>query len=142
MERILVGVDGSKTAQQALDWALDEARVRHAAVEVMHAWHAPFVEGFPITANPGLRAQHEEAARKVLQAAVAGADTTGLDAPVESVLIEGSPPVALLKAAEQADLLVVGSRGLGGFSGLMLGSVSHQVVHHAPCPVVVVPAVD
>ena len=68
------------------------------------------------------------------------ADTSGLPAPVTRTLALGNASAALLEAAEDADLVVVGSRGLGGFKGLVLGSVSHHVAHHATCPVIVLPS--
>ena len=66
-------------------------------------------------------------------------DTTGLTGPVTRTVTTGGPAATILRAAEAADLVVVGSRGRGGLKGLILGSVSRQVVHHAPCPVLVVP---
>lgn len=140
MQRIVVGVDGSETAARALKWAVDEARLHRAALEVVHAWHAPYVGDFAyatVALDPEV---FETAARETLDAAVASVDVSGLTAPVERVLSTGGAAAAILEAAKGADLVVVGSRGLGGFRGLMLGSVSHQVAHHATCPVVVVPA--
>jgi len=138
MPRIVVGVDGSETARAALVWAYDEARRRGATVDVVHAWHVPYVGGLPY-ATAELHADvFEEDARLILDNAVGSADATGIPA-VERVLVHDSPGRALLGVAKGADLLVVGSRGRGGFTGLLLGSVSQQVVHHADCPVVVIP---
>jgi nucleotide-binding universal stress UspA family protein len=133
-KRIVVGIDGSETSQRALDWALDEARARKAGVEVVHAWNAPSFAG-PIT---DVYTPLDEAARNLVEQALAHADTTGVTT-VRSVVRRGSGGEVLVRLADGADLVVVGSRGLGGFKGLLLGSVSHQVTHHARCPVVVVP---
>lgn len=136
--RIVVGVDGSEAANGALGWAIAEARLRNAVVEVVHAWHYPYVAmtGFPV--SEAAIESVEEGAGATLDAVVAGAAAGGVE--LEKRLVSGPPATALLEAAEDAELIVVASRGHGGFAGLLLGSVSQQVVHHAPCPVVVVPA--
>jgi len=139
MERIVVGVDGSETSQHALRWALQEGRLRQAAVQVVHAWHEPYLGGHPTTGATFDPAIFEEGARRVLDSVLETADTSGLPAPPERVLVCGGGATAILGTAKGADLVVVGSRGLGGFAGLLLGSDSHQVTHHADCPVVVVP---
>ncbi len=138
-ERVVVGIDGSDAARRGLRWALDEGRARHAAVDVVHAWQTPYVgSGDPFAAafDPVM---FEEAARLALDATVDGEDASGLPQPPERILVHGGAAPAILETAKGADLVVVGSRGLGGFSGLLLGSVSHHVAHHAPCPVVIVP---
>lgn len=139
MERIVVGIDGSETASLALQWAAKEARLRHASLEVVHAWTFPYVFGFPYTSANFDPKSIEDAARAVLDAAVESVDTAGLAHPVERVLVSGGAASAVLATAKGADLVVIGSRGLGGFTGLLLGSVSHQVAHHATCPVVIIP---
>ncbi len=133
-KRIVVGIDGSETSQRALDWALDEARVRKAGVEVVHAWNAPSIAVPPADAYTPL----DDAARNLVEQALGQADTTRVTT-VRSVVRRGSGGEVLVRLTDGADLVVVGSRGLGGFKGLLLGSVSHQVTHHARCPVVVVP---
>jgi nucleotide-binding universal stress UspA family protein len=141
MERIVVGVDGSETARAALDWALDEARLRNAAVDVVYAWHMLYLHSYPdagVDLHPG---EFERDARQLLDGIIGGADTTGV-AAVEPILVCDGAARALLDTAKGADLLVVGSRGRGGFTGLLLGSVSQQVVHHAACPVVVIPPLN
>jgi nucleotide-binding universal stress UspA family protein len=140
--RIVVGVDGSNGARAALAWALDEARLRGASVDVVHAWHAPaaVVPG-PYGASPTVdddaTGRVRSAEEQVLEQQLQAANTDGVE--IEPLLPSASPVDALLDIARGADLLVVGTRGRGGFSGLLLGSVSQQVSHHAPCPVVIVP---
>jgi nucleotide-binding universal stress UspA family protein len=135
MDRIVVGVDGSESAQEALRWAIDEARRRDASVKVVYAWHQPFMSacGFIGDMDP-----FKEAAQHLLDAAVNGVDATGV-AAVERKLVTGSAAQALIRAAKGAAMLVVGSRGRGGFTGLLLGSVSQHAAHYAPCPVVIIP---
>jgi nucleotide-binding universal stress UspA family protein len=135
---IVVGIDGSPGSKAALDWALDEARARQARIEVVHAWSAPYLMGYSYGVAVDMT-QFEDAARIVLDGAVEAADTHGLIEPVEKVLVSNGPSASLLEVAKDADLVVVGSRGVGGFKGMLLGSVSYQVTHHADCPVVVVP---
>lgn len=136
MQRIVVGVDGSPGSQAALRWAVDEARLRGAALEVVRVWSwpVPYVGPGMAGLDPALLAEGEEA---LLEEALSQVDTSGLD--VDRVLVEGPAAHRLIEQAKGADLLVVGSRGRGGFRGLLLGSVSQQVVQHAPAPVVVVP---
>jgi nucleotide-binding universal stress UspA family protein len=137
-ERVVVGVDGSDTSQRALGWALDEARVGQATVEVVHAWRPPLLS-VPTLAD--FYGPFEDLARSVVETAVERADVSGLHVPVRTTVRVGSGGSVLVDAAKEADLLVVGSRGLGGFTGLLLGSVSYQVTHHASCPTVVVPPI-
>lgn len=138
LERIVVGIDGSDGAQRAFRWALDEALTRQAAVETVHAWRSPVV-GFGGNVIPLEAGSIEADARQLLDEAVDAEDTSGLPAPVERVVLAGPATSVVLHAAKGADLVVLGSRGMGGFKGLLLGSVSHQVARHADCPVVVIP---
>lgn len=139
--RIVVGVDGSPHSRQALAYALDEARRRQGTVDAVYAYAPPVYWAAPEFGVLIPRPQHEvvEDATRLLDEALA--DCPG-DVVVERVVIEGPAPRALLETARGADVLVVGSRGRGGFLGLLLGSTSHQVVTHATCPVVVVPLPD
>lgn len=137
MERIVAGVDGSQSARDALQWAVDEARRRNATVEAVYAWHHPFVAGYMMEGELDL-GHYEEEAQQVLDRAV-DAVKDGGDVAIERKLVAGSAAGALVGEAKGAALLVVGSRGRGGFAGLLLGSVSQQAAHHAPCPVVIIP---
>jgi nucleotide-binding universal stress UspA family protein len=138
--RIVVGVDGSEASQRALQWAVDEARTRGARVEAVYAWHWPYLPTTPFA--PFAAPDHdgaEAAARCMLDAAVEAVDAHGLVGPIERVVLWQGAASALLDASRGAEMLVVGSRGRGGFVGLLLGSVSQEVSHHATCPVVIVP---
>lgn len=136
--RVVVGVDGSPTARRALAWALEEARLRGAPLSVVSAWHQPEAAAFPYATVALDPAIFEQAATTVLDEALAGCDLTGVD--VTRVVSPGTPAGVILAAASDADLVVVGSRGRGGLTGVLLGSVADQVTHHAACPVVVIPA--
>ena len=140
MKGIVVGVDGSAQSARALAWAVEEARVRGAHLTVVHAWMPAYVAGFPLAPVEVDPSVYEKAGQQLLDDAVDAVDTSGLVAPVERKLVEEGPASALLHAAEDADLVVVGTRGVGGFVGLLVGSVATQVAHHSRCPVVVVPA--
>jgi nucleotide-binding universal stress UspA family protein len=135
-ERIVAGVDGSENSARALRWAVDDARVRGASVAAVHAWHAPYSMSFAAAALD--LSAFEDAARRLLDQMVDAAEAESPGVSVERVLVAGSATDALLGAAAGAALVVVGGRGVGGFRGLLLGSVSQQLAHHAPCPVVVV----
>jgi nucleotide-binding universal stress UspA family protein len=137
-ERIVVGIDGSADGRRALGWALDEARARGAALHLVHAWQAPFLAGYPLDPLVIGTEIFEERARTVMENALDGTDLAGLAQPVQRTLVCNTPAAAILDAAKDADLVVVGSRGIAGFRGLLIGSVSHQVACHSPCPVLVV----
>jgi nucleotide-binding universal stress UspA family protein len=136
---IVVGVDGSEVSLEAVEWAAAEAVARHRRLRVVHAFIWPLMRvpmGPSAHAPPGsgLRADAQrildEAMQRARQAAP-GADVTG-------VMPVGAPVPVLLSEIEQAPLVVLGSRGLGGLSGLLVGSTGVQVVAHAPCPVIIV----
>ena len=134
---IVVGVDGSQHAERALTWAIEEAKQRAALLRLVSAWHVPPA----VYGAPGLApaVDVDRTFRDVAEESVEDAATKARGAGVEAdaVVCEGQAADVLVKEAEDADLLVVGSRGHGGFSGLLLGSVSAQCAHHAPCPVVI-----
>lgn len=131
---VVVGVDGSDGARRALQWAAEEARLRGARLRAVHVWSYLDQAGEAFDPTYG-----EDDARQFLDEVVAGIgdDAGGLD--IERTAVCDLPARGLLDAAGDADLLVVGARGMGGFRGLLLGSVSQQVAQHAPCPVVIVP---
>jgi nucleotide-binding universal stress UspA family protein len=143
MNGVVVGIDGSPGSATALRFALEEARLRGTTLQVVLAWQAPamtYADGAGASANVGiadLSAELKSQAGKALDAALADLDVG--DVPLEEHVLEGHPAGVLLEAAAGADLLVVGSRGQGGFARLLLGSVGHEVAHHAPCPTVIVP---
>ena len=137
MQKIVVGVDGSEGSQRALQWAIEEAGRRDATVEALHAWEPGLTAGL-YSGAVFTEESVQEAGEKVLEDTIAAADPAG-STKVERRCVTAQPAAALIEAAKDADLLVVGSRGLGGFYRLLIGSVSSQVAHHAPCPVVVVP---
>ena len=136
--RIVVGVDGSPSSVQALRWALEQARITGAPVCAVCAWDLPASPTYvAVEEDIGYR---EEGARTVLDGAIKDATGDAEALPVEREVVCGHPAKVLVDASTDAGLLVVGSRGHGGFAGLLLGSVSQHVVAHASCPVVVVRA--
>jgi nucleotide-binding universal stress UspA family protein len=145
---VVVGVDGSVGSIEALRWGLDEARLRKAPLRAIHSWvylHplVPALIGYPYTTEAGegdaadAATTAQDAAESILDEAFAGIGEID-DMGVERMVVQGPAAKVLIDAVSEHDLLVVGSRGHGGFAGLLLGSVSHQCVQHAPCPVVIV----
>ena len=141
MNRVVVGVDGSDGARAALRWAIKEAHLRGATVEALCVWSFPVPTGLPYAEIQGIAAEDfQQRAQATLAVEVDKAlAEEGLDVPVTQRVLMSHPVVALREAAEDADLLVVGTRGRGGFAGLLLGSTSRECAQHAPCPVVIVP---
>jgi nucleotide-binding universal stress UspA family protein len=167
MAKIVVGVDASPCALQALSWAADEARLRLASLQLVHAYHGqalaaplyfPSQEALPGRATGGQlppdvpraetaqeQAEFQAAVRRQAEELLegmlgqAGEAVEGVDVQ-RTVVQDRHAAEALVELSDDADLLVVGSRGRGGFSSLLLGSVSHAVVLHARCPVVVIPS--
>jgi nucleotide-binding universal stress UspA family protein len=137
---IVVGVDGSTGSRHALQWAIDEARVRGAKVTVVHTWFVPAAVGLPYAPLPPSDWDFVANAQSLVQACIDDVDANGVS--IEQLVVCGPAALMLMEAAKEADLLVVGSRGRGGFAGLLLGSVSQQVVQHATTPVAVVPMPD
>jgi len=142
MAGIVVGVDGSPHSQVVLDWALNEAALRHVPLKVLAVWPIAATgwgfSGVPSTADEADRQRTERATQELVDKAVSKrGDEPGRTVTV--VAVAGLASDELVKASNDAELLVVGSRGAGGFAHLVLGSVSSQVTHYAHCPVVVVP---
>ena len=137
MGRITVGIDASKDSIRALHWALEEAALRGAELELVHAYPSPELVALPAVVTLPSDDELKQAATAVIDEAIEATGDLG-DVSIIRTVRSGGPASVLCEAAQDADLLVVGARGLGGFRGLLLGSVSHQVVAHAPCPVVVV----
>ena len=143
MSGITVGIDGSAHSTYVLEWAIKEAAIRHAPVTVITVHTVP-ASGW--TGNPIILPQDSADLKQAQQDAeeLTLKVTSRLDEAQPSSVtvraISGFPTQELIEASQTADLLVVGSRGAGGFARLLIGSVSSQVVHHAHCPVVVVRA--
>jgi nucleotide-binding universal stress UspA family protein len=139
--RVVVGVDGSPESVAALRWAAEEARLRKATLHVVTVWEYPtgLFLGMPGAVVPEDMGEVLERGAKNLQSAALAEAIPGEGAvSLETQVVEGHPAWVLGEAAAGAEMLVVGSRGLGGFRELLLGSVSQQCAHHAACPVVIV----
>ena len=136
---IVVGIDHSDGAKAALRFALEEARLRRAKLRAVHAWKFDYLEapGLMRTLPPGEYETLHSAAEAALDATFKEVGNAK-DVEIERRVVQGAPAGVLVEESRGADLLVVGSRGLGGFAQLLLGSVSQQCAHHAKCPVVVV----
>jgi nucleotide-binding universal stress UspA family protein len=141
VKRIVVGVDGSAGSMAALAWAVDEARAHDATLACVVAWEPPVVYGSGFAPVPSLPPDgaYEDAARSQLDGVLGRVLGTEEPPELERLVVEGPPGEVLLAAAAGADLLVVGSRGHGSLVGMLLGSVSQHCVHHAHCPVVIIP---
>jgi nucleotide-binding universal stress UspA family protein len=138
MDRIVVGVDGSEPSKDALRWASFMAEATGSAIEAVAAWHvAPVWEGAGWTAIiPDWDPSGD--AEKMLAATIDSVFGTNRPADLTTVVEQGSAAKVLIDATVGARMLIVGSRGHGGFTGLLLGSVSAACAAHAPCPVLVV----
>ncbi len=140
MGTIVVGVDGSGASIKALRYAVDEAKKTPGTdVKAVSAWHVPAgVYGSGWAPSDVDLDEFRKLAQTALDEGIAAADVGDSGVTVTPVLREGQPADVLCDEAEGSELLVVGTRGLGGFHGLLVGSVSQQCVHHAPVPVVVI----
>ncbi|MFF4145572.1 universal stress protein [Streptomyces sp. NPDC001698] len=134
--RVVVGVDGSQSSYEALRWAVRYAGLVDGIVEAVAVWELPGLYSWSAPAVD-MEVDEDETREKMRRelTEVLGADAAG---SVRSHLVHGNPADVLLRAAEGAEVLVVGSRGRGGFARALLGSVSQHVSQHAGCPVVIV----
>jgi nucleotide-binding universal stress UspA family protein len=137
---IVVGVDGSASGLEAIEWAAGEARLRGATLRAVHAWEVPplTVPGVSPSAFVHARDEWHAAATQLLDDALARSGASLADVAVERSVVQGQAAHALVSAAAGAELLVVGSHGHGRVGSLVLGSVSQQCLHHARCPIAVV----
>jgi len=137
--RIVVGVDGSPPSIAALRWAVHQAKLTGGVIDAVIAWEFPVVAGgfgwAPNKAFDGT--EYSQLAAKALNEAVIQVNPPP-DVTVNQVVTEGNPAQVLLYTAKDADLLVVGNRGHGGFVDALIGSVSVRCLHHATCPVAII----
>ncbi|TDC46965.1 universal stress protein [Micromonospora sp. KC207] len=138
---VVVGVDGSALSQAAVEFAAEAAAVRGVALRAVHAYRHPASTG-PGDMQPLVHDRRElrSEEERVLAESLAGLGERWPQMSVEATAVRDRPVAALTEASREAQLLVVGGRGRGEFTGLVLGSVSHAVLHHADCPVAVVRA--
>jgi nucleotide-binding universal stress UspA family protein len=147
MPGIIVGIDGSSHSRHALEWAITEAAVRHAPLTVLTVrqpvtgfWYSPV--GYPADVYEDLTEYARKEAQEETDDALAKVGAGSRPASVTVLAAAGAPAEVILREAADADMIVVGSRGAGGFKKLLMGSVSTHVTHHAHCPVVVIPDAD
>lgn len=135
VRRIVVGVDESEQSKHALRWAGRLASLMGAEIDVVSAWYLPVAYGWgpvPLEWSPTVDLE------KRVSALVDDVFGSERPAPVNIVVREAAPSELLIQRSESAEMVIVGSRGMGGFRGLLLGSVSAKVAEHAKCPVLVV----
>ena len=144
MNEIVVGVDGSEESRAALAWAVEEGRLRQAPVLAIHAWEVPMVPAPTGLVPPSVEVvgdltELREDAASLVETMVREIAGDAADVEIRPLTVEDKPVSALLDAAERNDaqMIVVGSRGHGGFVSLLIGSTSDQVARHATCPVVI-----
>jgi nucleotide-binding universal stress UspA family protein len=133
--RIVVGVDGSESSQQALAWAVRQGRLTGAVVQAVTAWELPYGTRFPVLMAD---VDFEQLAVKTVTDAIAKVSADADAVTIRYKVAEGNAAQVLVDASAGADLVVVGSRGHGGFVEALLGSIGQHCVHHANCPVVVI----
>jgi nucleotide-binding universal stress UspA family protein len=143
-ERVVVGVDGSPVSEAAIKWAAHYAEAVGATIQAVLAWHYPAAFGqgpvgvAPADVTADVERSRHEIIDKAIEAALGGDPA---QVPIERKIAYGHPAEVLIDESKDADLLVVGHRGHGGFTGMLVGSVSTHLVNHAHCPVTVVRAV-
>ena len=132
---VVVGIDGSEASVRALDWAITQAQQRGAVLDIVTAWMFPMALGYAFTTTVN---EVRNKARSLVDEAISYVTEVAPDVVVRGETIEQSPGPALVKASKEADLLVVGSRGMGGFEELLVGSIARYCARHATCSVVLV----
>lgn len=137
---IVVGIDGSEGAARALQFAAEEASLRHTNLRIVAVWNVPAAYYTSEAMLPSVPVdQFERSMRATAERQVDECLATHPDINTQLIVTEGTPAQVLIEKSERAHMLVVGSRGLRGFRGLLLGSVGQQCAQHAKCPVVIVP---
>jgi nucleotide-binding universal stress UspA family protein len=141
VSRIVVGFDGSSAAEAALAVALEEAKLRNLPLRVVCSWEVPPLEyaGAAFAPIDDLNTAAQQHAERTIADAIAKLDT-GSGVQVEAVAVQGHPSTVLIEQAEDALMLIVGTRGLSTLKGIMRGSVSQSLSHHCPIPLLIVPA--
>ncbi len=134
--RIVVGFDGSAFAEAGLEWAARQAELTGATVEAVTAWEWPTSYGWPLPVSEDYDPASD--ARRTVEKGIATAQRLHPGVAIESVVVEGNAAAVLIEQSRDADLLVVGTRGHGRLTGMLIGSVSEHCVTHAHCPVLVV----
>jgi len=142
-ERVVVGVDGSAASESALSWAAHYAMAVGGTIRAVLAWHYPAAVGrAPVgVAPPGVTAGVEQSRHEILDKAIEAALVDPASMAIERKIAYGHPAQVLIDESNDADLLVVGHRGHGGFTDMLVGSVSTHCVTHSHCPVTVVRSV-
>jgi nucleotide-binding universal stress UspA family protein len=139
MDTVVVGVDGSEASGVALEFAVEEAVRRKGSLRVVSVWEMPAMAQPEIAVTPEVVEIYVQQANAIVEDAVARAQELQPDLPCEGVARAGYAGELLIEEGRGAALVVVGRRGHGGLTGLLLGSVSRHVADHAPCPVTIVP---
>ena len=137
--QVVVGTDGSEASHVALRWAAREAALRSVGLLVLHAWSAPTIDPVAFASTVPAIEAFAEGAQEVVAVQIEAARAEAPGVRVEGQDVCGGAASMLIEASPGAGLVVVGGRGRGGFTGMVLGSVSHQVAHHAECPVAIIP---
>lgn len=132
---VVVGIDGSEESQRALSWAADYVERNHGVAHAISVWHQPVQFGYRL---PTSDSELEDRAKTSLDKTVEAVHAEFPNAQVKTKLIRGHVIDELVGISHQADLMVVGNKGHGAFTGMMVGSVALKLVHHARCPVLVV----
>lgn len=131
---VVVGVDGSERSIAALTWAADYVRMTDGRLKVVTGYTIP-ITIFPVPTYS--EADYRRDAQAVLDRTLTSVGDALIGLDLEAHVIQVRPPLALLNAAADADLVVIGSHGFGGFPGMHLGSTASFMVHHSPCPIVI-----